>query len=425
MPDLFMDLLIKELNSISSEVKGAEGRLNGLEGVIDGLWISINPSGSFRNAVAVDGGLQEVKLANGHLLSMARAIAVNNMGMEPIRVVKVALFPESSPGGILTMSTLEVKAALEAINRYGGLRYVLMDGSLFVKLLEALRVLLLGRSIGEVYAIPEAVEFLNITSSLLTEASRRGVRLIFVSKDTNLRVYKEYAILRELAKSSVSQVSELASEGLNYYSVTWSRRLRLRFFNLMRRLSGTREASLMGLLLNQSVSDITLLASSTRRVGISHGMVKPMVLSGGLSPWLSELSDDELVRMVKRKLNDSLTLRGVEPSLDPSVLFNLPQVALTYVSASMDDSPMLVEVPIRGEGFLKRPRFRELNDTSVLTEVAGLMLGDYVDPVRYNGLLTLAHVYANFTVGQLGEYIAMLQDRLGLRFSRRLGLAVL
>ncbi|MFP3208107.1 MAG: hypothetical protein RXQ73_05440, partial [Caldivirga sp.] len=199
----------------------------------------------------------------------------------------------------------------------------------------------------------------------------------------------------------------------------------LRFFNLMRRLSGTREASLMGLLLNQSVSDITLLASSTRRVGISHGMVKPMVLSGGLSPWLSELSDDELVRMVKRKLNDSLTLRGVEPSLDPSVLFNLPQVALTYVSASMDDSPMLVEVPIRGEGFLKRPRFRELNDTSVLTEVAGLMLGDYVDPVRYNGLLTLAHVYANFTVGQLGEYIAMLQDRLGLRFSRRLGLAVL
>jgi len=137
MPDLFMDLLIKELNSISSEVKGAEGRLNGLEGVIDGLWISINPSGSFRNAVAVDGGLQEVKLANGHLLSMARAIAVNNMGMEPIRVVKVALFPESSPGGILTMSTLEVKAALEAINRYGGLRYVLMDGSLFVKLLEA------------------------------------------------------------------------------------------------------------------------------------------------------------------------------------------------------------------------------------------------------------------------------------------------
>jgi hypothetical protein len=425
MPDLFMDLLIRELNSISGEMKSAEGRLNGLEGVIDGLWISINPSGSFRNAVAVDGGLQEVKLANGHLLSMARAIAVNNMGMEPIRVVKVALFPESSPGSILTMSTLEVKAALEAINRYGGLRYVLMDGSLFVKLLEALRVLLLGRSIGEVYAIPEAVEFLSITSSLLTEASRRGVRLIFVSKDTNLRVYKEYAILRELAKSSVGQVSELASEGLNYYSVTWSRRLRLRFFNLMRRLSGTREASLMGLLLNQSVSDITLLASSTRRVGISHGMVKPMVLSGGLSPWLSELSDDELVRMVKRKLNDSLTLRGVEPSLDPSVLFNLPQVALTYVSASMDDSPMLVEVPIRGEGFLKRPRFRELNDTSVLTEVAGLMLGDYVDPVRYNGLLTLAHVYANFTVGQLGEYIAMLQDRLGLRFSRRLGLAVL
>ncbi|WP_292000473.1 DNA double-strand break repair nuclease NurA [Caldivirga sp.] len=425
MPDIFMDLLIKELNSVSSEVEGIENNLIGLDETVDPLWIKVNASSGFTKTVAVDGGLQEVKLSNGYSLSMARAIAVNNMGVEPIRTVKVSLFPESSPGGILTMGVLEVNAALRAINEYGGLRFVLMDGSLFAKILEALHIILLGRNIGEIYAIPEAVNLINATSRLINEAVKRGIKLLFISKDNSLRVYKEYLILRRLSESKVTQLRELASEGLNYYSVTWSRVLRARFFKLMKNLGGSKESQLISMLLNQSVSDSIILLSSLRRVNLNHGIVKPMIISGGLSPRLSRLTESDLDSLIERRLNESLIMRGIKPSLDSSTLINLPQVALTYVAVSPNDSPILVELPVMDGGFLQRPKIRDPTNVSELIEVSGLIISDYVDPVRYNGLLTLAHVYANFTVNQLSEYMAILQSKLGLRFSRRLGLTIL
>ncbi|ABW02434.1 DNA double-strand break repair nuclease NurA [Caldivirga maquilingensis] len=425
MPDIFMDLLIKELNSITSEVMGIENNLIGLDNDVNKLWIKINASGSFTRAVAVDGGLQEVKLSNGYSISMARAIAVNNMGAEPIRVVKASLFPESSPGGILTMGILEVEAALRAINEYGDLRFILMDGSLFAKILEALHIILLGRNIGEIYAIPEAVNLVNATSRLINEAGKRGVRVLFISKDNSLRVYKEYLILRRLSESRNTRLRELANHGLNYYSVTWSRVLRTRFFKLMKSLSVSEESQLIGMLLNQSVSDSIILSSSLRRINLNHGIVKPMVISGGLSPRLSRLTESDLESLIERRLNESLIMRGIKPRLDSSTLINLPQVALTYVAVSRDDSPILVEIPVRDGGFLQRPRVRDPVYISELIEVSGPIINDYVDPIRYNGLLTLAHVYANFTVNQLSEYMAMLQSKLGLRFSRRIGLTIL
>lgn len=425
MPDIFTDLLIKELNSVSRDIVGIENNLIGLDDAVSKLWIRVNASGSFTKAAAIDGGLQEVKLSNGYSLSMARAIAVNNLGMEPIRAVKVSLFPESSPGGILTMSVLEVEAALRAINEYGGLRFILMDGSLFAKILEALHIILLGRNIGEIYAIPEAVNLVNSIHRLINEAFKRGIKLLFISKDNSLRVYKEYLILKKLSESRSTRLREFANEALNYYSVIWSRVLRTRFFKLMKNLNVSEESQLIGILLNQSVSDSIILSSSLRKINLNHGMVKPMIISGGLSPRLSKLTESDLDSLIEKRLNESLILRGIKPSLEPSTLINLPQVALTYVAASRDDSPILVELPITGGGFLKKPKIRDPVIINELIEVSGPIINDYVDPIRYNGLLTLAHVYANFTINQLSEYIAMLQNKLGLRFSRRIGLTIL
>ena len=425
MPDIFTDLLIKELNSVSRDIVGIENNLIGLDDAVSKLWIRVNASGSFMKAAAIDGGLQEVKLSNGYSLSMARAIAVNNLGMEPIRAVKVSLFPESSPGGILTMSVLEVEVALRAINEYGGLRFILMDGSLFAKILEALHIILLGRNIGEIYAIPEAVNLVNSIHRLINEAVKRGIKLLFISKDNSLRVYKEYLILKKLSESRSTRLRELANEALNYYSVIWSRVLRTRFFKLMKNLNVSEESQLIGILLNQSVSDSIILSSSLRKINLNHGMVKPMIISGGLSPRLSKLTESDLDSLIEKRLNESLILRGIKPSLEPSTLINLPQVALTYVAASRDDSPILVELPIMGGGFLKKPKIRDPVIINELIEVSGPIINDYVDPIRYNGLLTLAHVYANFTINQLSEYIAMLQNKLGLRFSRRIGLTIL
>ncbi len=425
MPDIFTDLLIKELNSVSRDIVGIENNLIGLDDAVSKLWIRVNASGSFMKAAAIDGGLQEVKLSNGYSLSMARAIAVNNLGMEPIRAVKVSLFPESSPGGILTMSVLEVEVALRAINEYGGLRFILMDGSLFAKILEALHIILLGRNIGEIYAIPEAVNLVNSIHRLINEAVKRGIKLLFISKDNSLRVYKEYLILKKLSESRSTRLREFANEALNYYSVIWSRVLRTRFFKLMKNLNVSEESQLIGILLNQSVSDSIILSSSLRKINLNHGMVKPMIISGGLSPRLSKLTESDLDSLIEKRLNESLILRGIKPSLEPSTLINLPQVALTYVAASRDDSPILVELPIMGGGFLKKPKIRDPVIINELIEVSGPIINDYVDPIRYNGLLTLAHVYANFTINQLSEYIAMLQNKLGLRFSRRIGLTIL
>lgn len=419
MPDIFVDILLPNAKRAIMESSWQNPHLSSIVNELKGMWVNSKGEGTFDDSIAIDGGIQPVKLSNGNVLYLIRAIAVNNMGYEPTKSAKAIVYPEPSPGALMAMAALETKTALTAMNNIRGLRFILMDGSLYVRLLRAINIILFGRSIGEIYAIPEAVDMLNATVRLIREARKRGIGLIYVSKDSSIKAYKELAILRMLAHSDDHRLRDLAEHSIRYYSVTWSRRLRHMLFKIFKSSRGG-SGELVGILLNQSITDPLIIQSLSSEVK-QPGYTRPLILSGGLSPRLSEIDEDKLMSIIRSHAENLLTIRGVDIQLDLDLFSSIPQVAVSYTSPTPNDPPILVEIPYDGE-FLKKPPKRDTVNYGPLEDAVRRVIECYVDYVRYNALLVTAHMYARFTSSQLIEYLAMLEGEVGLRLSRRLGL---
>ncbi len=415
MPDLFMDIISGRLMDVAKLVKDSMKAGGDID--LKPLLKPLNRVRDIHGVAAVDGGLQEVRLSNGHVLALSRAIAVNDMGYEPVRVGDVRIYPESSIGGLLLMAKLEFEAALRALKSYDGVKAILMDGSLYVKLTNALHTLVKGIGIGDVYSSYEAYEVVELASRLFNEASKRGVSIIYVSKDSGLRIIKERAILSML--KDYGGLGEVVDVGLRSYSVLWVSKLRSMILKESLRARG-RVRRLMELLLNQAVNDSVMLWEASRGLKEPH-YTRPLTIGLRYDVRFRNLTVGDITRAASARLRSLNSIRGVKVEFSEDALLSLPKVTLTYVLPKAGDLPMLIEKPAEG-GFLEEPAIVE---GGFIEDDLGLIVGGYVDEARYNPLLALAHVYARFTEDQLMEYLTILGELLGVGLARRIGMIFL
>lgn len=144
------------------------GRINAMHGtlskIIDAsdakdLWkpLPIPSKSDGIRATAVDGGgVRELELRDGSAIIIARAIAVNNAGEQPIRDVIVNWVPVFAPTiKWVLLSYIESEVALRAIEG-GRYDFLLLDGSLYAKITALIHELILTKGFLDLYYVPRS-----------------------------------------------------------------------------------------------------------------------------------------------------------------------------------------------------------------------------------------------------------------------------
>lgn len=459
MVDLFYDIYYRRL----MELKGGGGKpivrnlgINGVikgmvdYGVVNDIW---RPLGSVENtsnvrAVAIDGGVQELDFRDGSSLVIARAVAVNNVGKPPTRDVTVKLSPVYAPVlRWVSLSIVESSVAMKAIEN-GDYEFLLMDGSLYAKVTALIHELILTKGFLDLYFIPDVIDALERVYQLLMRARELGVNVIFISKDTELKVFKDYALFRTLKELILNdgpfgnidkELIDILNRGIEWHSVVWIRNYRRRLLDLAKNYNAAhRELVRMGVrvILSQSVSDISILEELAKAQGITQGITRRLLI-GAMDAYLNSksLTDiNRLLKLVGDRIEDSLGLRSVDEDAEWSpgeyiervrgVLESMPRILMFYAKLSKTDTPILMEVPFYDwPMFDPRVPWKLFFDKVDVTNHVGLVMSMYHDSIHYNKLLWLAHEYANFGSDQFLEYALMAIDKLKLPAKRRFAMA--
>jgi len=454
--DIFYGIYHRRLTEIGSNyslervdrIHNMLGRLIDAGDVRD-LWrqLPINASGSFR-VVAVDGGVRELELRDGSALIIARAIAVNNVGEEPVKDVIVDWVPVFTPViKWVLLSLIEDEVALKAVEG-GKYEFLLMDGSLYAKITALIHELILTKGFLDLYYIPEVVKALEALYNLLERAREMNVKVIFVSKDSKLKIYKDYILFKAIKGLILDDAPfvnvdkgllDILNRGIDWYSIVWIRNYRNKLISLAKGYNGAhRDLIRMGIrvLLSQSISDVTLLEELAKMQGIRRGLTRKLLI-GAMDAYLNYKSltqIDNLLRFIRDRVEDSAGLRVVddygeisiedELSKIRNVLTNFPRILMTYVKFHSDDAPMALEIP-----YYDWPMFNHsvppklFYDKTDIGDYLGMLMSMYRDPIHYNKLLWLAHEYANFSESQFLEYAIAAVSKLKVPTKRRFGMA--
>ncbi|MEM1663959.1 MAG: DNA double-strand break repair nuclease NurA [Pyrobaculum sp.] len=372
---------------------------------------------------AVDGGIGLVKLSNGHEVILARAAAVGFDFIEKEFLVEVATVDSSSlPWAYLI--TVESLAGIKAIEKHG-VDVLLIDGSLYAKVMRLVHNLILAREFQNLYYIPEHAAALYMLAKLLRVAEERGARLIFVSKDYSFRILKEHLVFEKLYER---RRDYLFQSGLQWYSVLWIREFRKRIVDLYREIRSVdyESALLLALLVTQSITDAELL----KRLLPSGHYTVPMAV-GACDAYINykKLSTvDKLVRAAESRFEDTLIFRLRDSfnlnfsALVREALENIPKVYMSYVRLG-EEAPLLAEVPAVGSKMFDGTSVKAFSVSKDLGEEAGLLAAQYKNSVHYNVWLWYAHEIARFKSGQLAEYAVYIKKMAeGVGLARRLRL---
>ena len=446
MPDLFYDLFIKEFESIRNKIENSISKDNsGMLRKITSrhefkdIWKKINSIKELNDiaVAAIDGGIRTLKFSDGTEIIITRAISVNNLGYRPIRTVKTKYLPV--PSNIATWITLlnsEIEAAFETIFQIFSRienqeKYILFDGSLYVRITGLIHELMLTRGFLDLYYIPEIIETLGKLSQLLNLCKKHNVNIIFISKTSGLKLFKDHLVftmLRDIVKENLpflklnNDIIDLLTKGIEWYSIVWLRTYRKKLVELIRNYEGP-ESELVKqgikLVLCQSITDVNILDQLAHLLNIDKGISRRLLV-GVIDAYLNArnlVNVESLVKMIKDRLEDSLILRSVEERFENSIseylsfiksgLETLPRILVMYVKFSKNDSPILIEIPVFKWYFFddKIPP-KLFYDTYDIWDIIYLLNSLYKGPYHYNKLLWLAHEYVTFTDNQFDEYVA-------------------
>ncbi|MCG2863181.1 MAG: DNA double-strand break repair nuclease NurA [Vulcanisaeta sp.] len=456
MVDIFYSIYYRRLTEISGNhsferVNRIHSMLGELinAGDVKDLWrrMPVNAHGTFR-VVAVDGGVRELEFRDGSALVIARAIAVSNTGNEPIKDVTVEWAPVFTPViKWVLLSIIEGEVAIRAVES-GKYEFLLMDGSLYAKVTALIHELILTKGFLDLYYIPEVIKALETLYDLLRRAKELGVNVVFVSKDSKLKIYKDYILFRAIKELILEdapfvnvdrELLDILNRGIDWYSIVWIRSYRNKLISLAKNYNGAhRDLIKMGIRvsLSQSISDVTLLEELARMQGVRRGLTRKLLI-GAMDAYLNYKSltqIDNLLRFIRDRVEDSAGLRvvdnygevNVEEELERvrKVLADFPRILMTYVKFREDDTPMALETP-----FYDWPMFNQsippkvFYDRVDLSDHLGMLMSMYRDPIHYNKLLWLAHEYANFGESQFLEYAIAAVNRLKIPTKRRFGMA--
>ncbi|AET33034.1 hypothetical protein P186_1618 [Pyrobaculum ferrireducens] len=375
------------------------------------LYRAVGGEASEARTAGVDGGIGVVRLANGHQVILARAAAVGPDFIEREFVADVASVDSSSlPWAYLVIA--ESLAGVRALERHG-VDVLLMDGSLYAKVVRLVHNLILAREFQNLYYVPELATALYTLARLLRTARERGARLVFVSKDHSYKLLKEHVIFEKLSERWSDYVFQ---RGLQWYSVLWIRRFRKELLDKykMARSYDYEGARLLALLITPSVTDSELLA----RV-LPEGHYTVPMLVGGCDAYMNYkgLSTvEKLVKAAEDRLEDSLIFRLKDQFSQNVVeyvreaLEEVPKIYFFYVRLGRDDAPLLVEVPADGTKMFDGASVKAFYPPARVEYVVGLLARQYRDPLHYNTWLWYAHSVASFKGSQLSEYAVYIKN---------------
>ena len=399
-------------------------------------------------AAAVDGGVRELELRDGSAIVIARAIAVNNIGEQPVRDVIVNWVPVFTPAiKWVLLSYVESEVALRAVES-GKYDFLLLDGSLYAKITALIHELILTKGFLDLYYIPEVIRALESLYNIIEKAKDLGINIIFVAKDSKLKIFKDYVLFKALKEVILSdapfinvskELLDILNRGIDWYSIVWIRNYRNKLISLARNYNGAhRDLIRVGIrmALSQSISDITLLEELARMRGVKVGMTRKLLI-GAMDAYLNHKSltqIDNLLKFIKDRIEDSEGLRTIDDygNLDINeelnrvrrVLMNFPRIIMMYVKFHESDTPIAVEMP-----YYDWPMFNQgvpwklFYDKIDINDHLNLLMGMYRDPIHYNKLLWLAHEYANFSEDQFLEYAMAAVNKLKVQTKRRFGMA--
>ncbi len=457
MADIFYDIYYKRLMELGSdhEVRRAGAMRNVVSRVVNvgdakDLWRRLPTPNALINArvAAVDGGVRELELRDGSAIIIARAIAVNNVGKQPTRDVIVKWVPVFTPViKWVLLSYMESEVALRAIEG-GKYDFLLLDGSLYAKVTALIHELILTKGFLDLYYIPEVIGALESLFNMLDRARELGVNVIFMAKDSKLKIFKDYLLFKALKEIILSdapfvniskELLDILNRGIDWYSIAWIRNYRNKLISLAKNYNGEhRDLIRVGIrmVLSQSISDVTLLEELAQVQGVRAGVTRKLLI-GAMDAYLNHKSltqIDNLLKFIRDRIEDSEGLRTVDDygNLDVDeelgkvrrVLANFPRIVMMYVKFNEGDTPIMIEIP-----YYDWPMFNQgvpwklFYDKFDVNDHLNLLMSMYRDPIHYNKLLWLAHEYANFGEDQFLEYAMAAVNKLKLQTKRRFGMA--
>ncbi len=414
------------------------------------LWVEFERKGGINDeaVVAVDGGAREIELSDGSSIVIARAIAVNNVGKEPIKELIVDRVPVHAPiARWVYLVKAECEVAIRAIEN-DMYEFLLLDGSLYAKVTGFIHELILTKGFLDLYYIPEVIDALNSLVELLEKAKSLDIKVIFVSKDSKLKVFKDYMLfnamksllLEDTPESVDKDIIDILNKGIDWYSIVWIRQYRNRLLQLVRHYDGPYRDFIrlcVRVALSQSISDVTVLEELARIQGVTQGVTKRLLV-GAMDAYLNHkslINIGNLLRLIRDRIEDSAGLRSVDEygSIDVDeelrkveyALKALPRIVMMYVKFNGDDTPIMVEIPYYEAGMFDTglpPKILDREDSIPIDDYLVLLSSLYVDPVYYNKLLWLAHQYARFSEAAYAEYVMTIASRLGLSLKRGLSM---
>ncbi len=369
--------------------------------------------------IAVDGSFGHVEMTDGTSLIFAQAEAIVGRGGEVTKEVTKAdvyLYPSSLVEDFESRFSedLEHRVALEALKNAPEGGYILLDGSIIARQLNAA----ISFERHGVFASRYAVNLMK----LIEEARRRKHKIVAVSKGSRTRVLSTALIERAARSIPVRSREEeaiisdlLSGRYMGAYKLLKSGRVNPAIEDLV--ISAIR-----------CTTDIRLIRSSgVSPPGRTEALrVGPYIRSAGeMMKRISRVEEAE--RMVMESGITHLEVsRGLITEEEASeiasegarAVLSFPPCSLTYVWFRGDDDPMKVDIPLEGSWSSVGIEFME--DPDFLPDALGVLYDCYADPRNHNVYLEKADRDVKLTREDLEIYESALERALGepLRHSR-------
>ena len=408
----FVDLLIKEVRNIQNEILSVvlepEDKAAFYRDLLLRRWYAIKDhpfnSPSAGTIYATDSSDCTIELAGGGIIHITRAAALSNQ-QDEIRKLKLHAFYPPSDEELteyrkLVREHLEHEVALEAIQELKGEDAILIDGSIFGRMLHVFKILKIpGKE-------DFMIQYVRTLHQLLEECTRKNIILLGVAKDSRSTLLKE-ALLIELLAERVKNDPKIW---------TTVETLLMRFrrrphdaLKLLKRVSneiGEEICRILQELLNKT-PDYKMIIASKVSTGFSHPLKMEIkhVSSGFIKIVMDHKQRADLARKLAASLPEKASIEEVHEAL--SCISSYPPVAVLYAKFAEKDIPLRIDIihpeveRWRIEG---RVGFAAGGWESITARALALLYNLYAGLKNYNVLLTHVDQYVKMTHRVKEEY---------------------
>ena len=418
--DWFFDLVVNSIGDVAEELRKYQGSISIpwiIAKDIDRWWIKDFPREDLIRdtaLVAIDGGGRFVDLVGGGALYITRAIAVFNSGIKPLRKLIIDIVNHRSKKYMDALRSLtEILVAIDAIEHLPRRSILLIDGSYYVYVLKYfIRATKLLTNIenlrsGEIRLLEKILKLITSLINLVKKAQDKDVTLCYVSKDSNLNLFKELLILKYF-KELNPRIYELLIR------IDYKQHL-----NVLTRLKNSldiEQRKLIDLLLEEDYHDVHLIMSIVDCVGYTRPM-KPFLRKTLVNKILDILEKPKIIHKLdeykgKHDL-DSSVIEYIKGEID-----YLTTPILSYTKLSVNDNPLMIEIIDStniGQSIISytKPIFTE--HTNGFIKALAMIKKGYVNSKYYNIWLVQAHEYSHLTRNMFRYYLNYLDSMLRTR----------